>query len=429
MFNDLHEHFKVPQVLKPKAMCFDINDDCLLYGEIVEIRGVKHFIKYGKEILEKGIIKDGLLLEQKKLENVFINLKKKLKFSFIKISTSVLDQEEISKYLSIFNNIRVIPVVFLDKRESLLNALINKDEDKRILVLDIDKSNNISLILSYFGSVYYVGKIKNNFQNLLENINDLFIEWNIKNSKNIKLESLDYVILNSVNNIDIESIPLFEKILKLRIFKSNSWINVYDIEKHVPDLPYEDSVLYANVIGLGVFEGNTFLNKKIKNKINFDNKIRLWAAVFKVSTFVFIIATLTLIPTYLISGLKIEIAENSFNKIIDNSNGLDSASISSIISDINSKIDIIKSSTDGVSLYQSIFNIILNNTNINYKEISTIKENDLIDVNIKGIAKNRESLDKFIKKIDENIENPDFNYDNNLKENINFTLNFKIKNE
>lgn len=212
-------------------------------------------------------------------------------------SVSVVPKNIIDQYIEVFELAGMTPVSFLVENQALSKSIIKKNSKDTLLIVHIGEKKSVISIVSN-GSVHFTSTVSIGSEDFTSaimkefsvsrdeavrmksekgygtDINQSTVFMSLINTASALKDEIDKVILywqsyvakrgriteHSVTGLilsghDAEINGIREYLLatiKLPVQTANVWINIYEIEKHIPEIPYIDSLDYAVAIGLGL---------------------------------------------------------------------------------------------------------------------------------------------------------------------------------
>ncbi|HEY4508810.1 MAG TPA: PilN domain-containing protein [Candidatus Paceibacterota bacterium] len=173
------------------------------------------------------------------------------------------------------------------------------------------------------------------------------------------------------------------------------------------------------------------LPDNIKQKIKSEYRLRLLSVVLVSVLFLQVVSLFLLLPSWVLSLYKEKEAVAQKNFLDKSLLTLDTKSTSSVITDLNTKLNALSSSLSYPKILPLVNSIIANKSGeIRIKELSfDYTSENTANVVVKGVSSNRDSLVAFVKKIqDSNIfKNVNLPISNLAKDkNIDFSINMTV---
>ena len=392
----------------------------------------------------------------------------------------------ISKYLSVCDKAGLIPVSFEIEAQAIARAVVPSGDISPVVIVDFgDSTTGISI--SKDGRVFMTTTIsiggkdltnmiaksfsisfeeaekmkhkyglnqgseaQNIFPDILNGISVLRDEiskqctfWNNRNGDDTK-EKISRIILCGGNANLAGLADYLELSLKTKVENANVWVNILNTEESVPEMPFEESLGYATVIGLSLgeylYKSQPVINvlpDSEKKKLRSEYWMRFLSVFSNLVAIAGITATFLLFPSYFFSQSRESLAENRLQEFNKENPDLSNNNINNITNDINSKLALLNQAEVPYNVSDKIFNNILSNRTegIQYSQIVfNNKYSDtgakINEVDIYGIAKDRYSLRNFKTFLDQNpnFEKVDLPISDFLeKSNLSFTITIIMK--
>jgi len=413
MKKHLHEYFSTPLFLEMDAFGIDISDNYIYYGEVKKSSKGNSFKNFGHEALPDGVIVDGEIIKENELLLILKRLKKKLNLHYVRISLPNSPEGVVNKYLSIFKRAKIIPLSFECQIQSISRAVIQKGDISSRIILNFSESK-ISMGIVEGGQVLFDTDINIDDVSLLSTeINKHYINWKINNGKQLTHKKIDQIILCGKNST-LEGLASFiEEGMKMKVVYANVWVNVFDATDSIHEISYEESLNYASVVGLSLrnfHDDHEFslniLPQKQKKLINFKYKLRLTVIVLNLLALVAVIATLLLVPSYFLSKLKVDLAENKLESMNSSADGKVESKTINAIKDINSKLLILTKDQQSSLMNSDILDEILSKKvkGVSYTEIILNRNNDNgFDLEVHGTFANKTILENYRSSLDDDL--------------------------
>jgi type IV pilus assembly protein PilM len=401
----------------------------------------------------------------------------------ILIEVSAIASSTVDEYLSVFRKADLSVLSFELEAEAIARAVIPAGDKDPVMIVDFgDTRTGVSIVHDgkvFFtttldmGGVNLTNMIEKNFSLSFEKAEEMKRSYGLDGISNI--EDIFPVILNGISVLrdelnkqyqywknhedcgikhdEIKRIVLcggdanltglseyLEASMKIRVEHANAWVNISDMTLSVPSMSFEESLGYATVLGLALgsfsYSFNPIVNVLPQNEKAFlrnEYWKRFTILLLFILSFILIIATLLLLPSYLYSSSKEIIAENRLEEFNQKNKNITSNNLDSTITKINKKLDLLITFKPGNLLHDEIIGSVLDArpdgvtfTQILYGQ----KKDKTIYLEIHGQAKDRVTLRNFKSIIDSNPKFASSNLpmSNFLeKTNINFTIYIVVK--
>lgn len=175
------------------------------------------------------------------------------------------------------------------------------------------------------------------------------------------------------------------------------------------------------------------LPEQQKKELRKEYLIRLVSTYFFLFGILFFLATILLLPTYIISSSKESFLENEFLLLKKENPNLSLSELENIIFDINTKLGVLDTESKNILPTKIVSDFLsIQKQNIEINKIFYIKDDkDIKSIEINGVAKDRSSLSAFKSNLEKSglYENVDLPISNLLgKTDISFNIKMSVKN-
>lgn len=375
----------------------------------------------------------------------------------------------IESYLSVFDRAGLIPLSFEIEAQAIARAVIPAGDDSPVMVVDfgdsrtgvsISKNGRVFLTTTLsFGGVDLTKMIAKNFSLSFEEAEKMKHEYGLTEVS--KAEDIFPAILNGIsvlrdelnkqnaywethntNHEQINHIILcggdanlaglsdyLELSMKIKVENANVWVNILKKEDTIPEMSFEESLSYATVLGLAL---GSYINKsqpvinilppEEKKIIHREYWMRFFTIILNLLALTGIASILLLFPSYFLSQAKEGLVEEKLETFNRENPELTINNIDEIISDINTKLEILDKSKAPYKISENVIDSILSNRTegITFSQILFIKKIvkttsaakdseeekpktiELSILEIRGVASNRDSLRNFKTVLDNN---------------------------
>jgi type IV pilus assembly protein PilM len=375
----------------------------------------------------------------------------------ILIEVVAIAEATLTSYLSVFKQVGLVPLSFELEAQAIARAVIPTGDINPVMIVDfgntktgISISNNGRVFLTTtlsIGGIDLTNMIAKNFSLSFEDAEKMKHEYGIDQVS--KAEDIFPAILNGISVLrdelnkqymywethnnnsaqnKINHIILcggdanlaglseyLELSMKIKVENANVWVNILDKNKEIPEMSFEDSLGYATVLGLAlggyIYNSQSVINilpQKEKRKIVQSYWLRYLTILLNLVSLIGITASLLLFPSYSMSGIKEGIIENSLEVFNKDNPDLENTNIDEIISNINSKLEILDKSSQTYKISDKVFGEILatRTEGIKFSQIlfsrKNIEKKEVPMLEIYGSAENRDSLRNFKIALDKN---------------------------
>lgn len=388
-------------------------------------------------------------------------------------------------YLSIFDRAGLVPISFELEAQAIARAVIPVGDMSPIMIVDfgdsrtgVSISNHGRVFLTTtvaFGGLDLTKMIAKNFSLSFEEAQRMKHEYGL--DKVAEAENIFPAILNGVSVLrdelnkqlsywethdhdkdekteqKIARIILcggdanlaglsdyLELSMKIKVENANVWINVLNTKEDIPEMTLDESLSYATVIGLAL-GGYTYDSQSVINILPCREKKILRKEYWQRFTTMFMnliavlgaLAILLLFPAYFLSNTRESMVEEQLRVFNEENPGLTTENIDKVKNDINVKLNTLAKSETLYQFNEKVLDNVLSSRaeGITFSQILFNKNgSDTPMLDIRGVAKNRDSLRNFKTVLDNNpnFSNVDLPVSNFLeKENLNFNISILIK--
>jgi type IV pilus assembly protein PilM len=365
----------------------------------------------------------------------------------------------IESYLSVFQKAGLVPISFELEAQALARAVIPKGDNSTVMIVDFGDAKTVISISSnervFFTTTLAIGGIDltnmisknfslsfkdaekmkheygldngskaedifpailNGLSVLRDELNKQYVYWSTRN-KDTKDNKIDRIILCG-GDANLAGLSDYLGLsMKVKVENANVWVNILDTEIFIPEMSLEESLSYATVLGLslGGYMDKTksiinILPQREKEAFIKEYWMRFSVILLNLIALVGFFAVVLLSPLYFLSQLKENLIQTELDKFnIENPNQINN-SPDKMVSDINSKLkvlsmaenkyqinetvikNILSSYIDGITFSQILFN----------KQSESLPKTDSLTLEIRGVAKDRDSLRNFKTVLDKN---------------------------
>lgn len=385
-------------------------------------------------------------------------------------------------YLSVFNKAGLSPLSFEVEAQAIARAVIPKGENKSIMIVDfgssktgvfIFKDGRISLTTTLsIGGIDLTNMVAKTFSLsfeeaekkkkdyginteseakdifpavlnglsvLRDELNKQITYWDNHN-KDDKKGRISKVILCGGNANLTGLSEYLELSMKIKVENANAWVNILNIEKIIPEIPFEDSLSYTTIIGLSLSNylnnDNSFINILPiiqKRHIRKEYWMRFSTILFNLIALIVIFSIVLLSPSYFFSKTKEAMVKESLESFNRENGELIANDIDKIADNINSKLNILDKNKSSYQVSDEVIDDILLNKveGISFNQILFDRQKlDHTMLEIRGIATSRDTLRNFKMILDDNPKYLEVNLpvSNFLeKTDLNFLISIKLK--
>jgi len=396
----------------------------------------------------------------------------------------------IESYLSVFNRAGLVPISFELEAQAIARAVIPNCDTNPVMIVDfgdtktgISISNNGRVFLTTTLSIGGIdltnmiaknfslsfleaekmkheygleegSKAKDIFPAILNGISVLrdemdkqYVYWGThNNSNNTKNSQINHIILCGGDANLAGLADYLELSMKIKVENANVWVNILNTENSVPEMSFEESLGYATVLGLALggymYKLQSVINilpHKEKRFLRREYWMRFFTIMLNFVALMGVLATFLLFPSYFLSQSKENLFESRLEIFNKENPDLTNSNIDKIISDINSRLEMLNKAETPYQVSDKVLNNILSSrtsgitfSQILFNKTTTIKKvtTNTSILEVHGIANNRDSLRNFKTALDNNPNFSEVNLpiSNFLeKSDLNFTISITIK--
>jgi Tfp pilus assembly PilM family ATPase len=237
----------------------EINDRSIRYMEISQIG--KDFIlgKYGEVALPAGYIENGAILEGIRLNQKLALIQKKGNWKSVTVS-HIPGQIYLSDILleSGFKHI-----YFEKSGEALARTLVPKNSTETFMIVyfsgdkleiyEVSKKGGALLSTSNFSSSLFDHSDKEMINLFIkEKIDEQYISWHTHKEEGKTRPKIAKIILAGDLPEPEKLAEYLTRSLKIPTELASAWKNVFSFEKHIPEMPFRESLRYVATIGLAL---------------------------------------------------------------------------------------------------------------------------------------------------------------------------------
>ena len=228
--------------------------------------------------------------------------------------------------------------------------------------------------------------------------------------------------------------------MKMKVENANVWVNILNTKEEIPEMTLDESLSYATVLGLALggymYDSQAVINilplreKKILKKEYWE---RFTTMIMNLIAVLGTLAVLLLFPAYFLSNARESMLEGQLRVFNEENPGLTTENIDKVKNDINVKLGTLAKGETPYQFNEKVLDSILSSrtSGITFSQILFNKNgSDTPMLEVRGVAKNRDSLRNFKTVLDSNsnFANVDLPVSNFLeKEDLSFNISILIK--
>ncbi|MES2930514.1 MAG: pilus assembly protein PilM [Patescibacteria group bacterium] len=228
-----------------------------------------------------------------------------------------------------------------------------------------------------------------------------------------------------------------ERKVKIKTRSADIWISLPAKDSSVPDIPFEESLGYATVVGLarGYSPHSSAFNivpENRKRRVRLEYRIRIASTVLSCLALVGAVAIVSMLPSYFYSISKARLAEAKLEAFNRTYSEIARAEYDEKIADSNAKLELLSRYGERASITAAIYDPILSRRaeGVDISRISSFKNESGNEIDISGTAGTQAALRSFKEKL---AVYPHFSesgaaiFDPLKKSAIDFTIRMKMK--
>lgn len=179
------------------------------------------------------------------------------------VVVSALPKSTVTAYTLLLNEAGMWPINFVSASQALANAIIPAHDPTPHLVMNVGE-NTVSIAIAEENVVHYASSLPMQADNLIkdlggqesrhlkEQINKLLVYWFTNKDGDEHREKIETLLLSGSYTTHQGFVEFLEKHLKINVRIANVWVNCFDVNDHIPELSYEESLDYGIATGLAL---------------------------------------------------------------------------------------------------------------------------------------------------------------------------------
>lgn len=309
--------FPPPRYLETPYVGLDISDDALRFVEFEHNYGRLRLKRHGEKLLPKGLVTAGYVNNSQALGKILGDLQKEFHLKYVStalpdektymfdtdvtrgdesvmresiefkiednvpipiaeaifdynllpdnsksdtvpVVVSVAPEQVARAYTDVLAMGGLTPIVLEVESRSIARAVIEKDDMRAYLVINIEKDKT-GLYIVCDGVVRFTSVVLNTIDTkrvipaLAKEIEKIFDYWEThKPSAGQSSKKIEKIIVCGGTLPDAQNVELLEPILKTKVAVGNVWVNAFSLDQSIPDISYSDSLRFANAVGLAL---------------------------------------------------------------------------------------------------------------------------------------------------------------------------------
>jgi hypothetical protein len=314
-FNKIFDAFPTPKFLDIPYAGLSISDSAVRCMQFGKKGGGLYIEKYTEKALPVGVMTNGQINNQEEIIKVVSEIKKELNLDYVKVSLPeeraylftakipVVEKEELRSAIeskmeenvpvspleltfdyNLFYHkqkehldvsVSAIPISLIDQYVDIMQksglSLLSLEIESQAIVSSLLPKNNqgttlvvhfnpdkVGLYVSYYRVVLFTstiqtkGEYANNPSFLLQEIKKLYTYWHTLKENVDKDDKKISQIFVCGEKFEDSMISYLASHLDTPVGLGNVWTNVFDIDKNLPEISFNDSLKYSGPIGLAL---------------------------------------------------------------------------------------------------------------------------------------------------------------------------------
>jgi Tfp pilus assembly PilM family ATPase len=311
----IFQAFPAPKFLDIPYSGIMISDTFVRCVSFIKKNGTHHLDKYTEKPLKVGTVVDGQINNTEELINVLLEIKKELNLKFVKLSLPeekaylftakipAVGEDEIRSAIEskmeenvpvspleltfdykLFERsekdlidvvVSALPIKIIDsyvdiaersglslisleiESQAVTRAIVPANSTGTSLIINFSKEKfglyvSTSRVVRFTSTIQTKGETSNNPAFLVQEIKRLYTYWHTLKENVGKPEKQISQIYMCGENVDEALVSFVSTHCKTPTALANVWLNAFDINKNVPEIPFNDSLKYAGAIGLAI---------------------------------------------------------------------------------------------------------------------------------------------------------------------------------
>lgn len=314
-FKKIFKAFPTPKFLDVPFAGISISDTSIRCVKFTKKGGSLYVEKYAEKPISKGLIVGGQINNSEEIINILSSMKKDLKLRYVKMSLPeekaylftakipVVGNEEIRSAVEskmeenvpvspleltfdykLFERkdkdfidvvVSALPISLIDsyieiaersdlsllsleiESQAIARAVLPFDTNGTVLVINFSSEKvgfyvSSSKVVRFTSTISTKGEYSNNPAFIMQEIKKLFTYWHTLKENVDKPEKKINQILVCGEGFDEAMISFISSHSQIPTSLANVWINAFDINKNIPEIPFNESLKYACAIGLAI---------------------------------------------------------------------------------------------------------------------------------------------------------------------------------
>lgn len=172
------------------------------------------------------------------------------------VVVSVLPSKTVDMYVDLFTEAGFTLRSLEIESQALARSVIPRSAKNACLIVNVF-SDKVGLYIVYKGIIHFtstvglLGQTEDSLQSISNEIRKIIMFWNSNKDADTDDYSIDEICVCGEDVRDI-TVSYIATQIKLPTHKANVWSNAFDIYSRVPEIPFEDSLRFATVVGLAI---------------------------------------------------------------------------------------------------------------------------------------------------------------------------------
>ncbi len=175
----------------------------------------------------------------------------------IDVVVSALPINVVDSYLELAEKSGLSLLSLEIESQAMTRSVVPKSKNDTCLIVNYSEDKvglyvSVSGVVRFTSTVQTRGEFSNNHAFLIQEIKRLYTYWHtLKENTNRAERKISHIYVCG-ENIDDSLVSFITNNSKTESSLANVWVNVFDINKNVPEIPFVDSLKYAGAIGLAM---------------------------------------------------------------------------------------------------------------------------------------------------------------------------------
>lgn len=337
------------------------------------------------------------------------------------LMVAIVPQKVVDTYTALFTQADLVVKAFELESQAIARSVISIGDPNLYLIVNFERFKT-GFYVSLGNTILFTSTIQATNKDLTlitEEIDKIFLH--IKSDKKLESKnqggSIAEIILCGEGAVGEGVREHIWTSVGIPVEVANVWRNIFVFNEYVPDISQKDSLPFAAAVGLalrathrvgtpeqaGTNKLVNLLSSDIKNTQHKEYSYRKKIVFFSALVCVFVMNIVFLVPSYVLSNIKLSDVQGqaeSLQKQADEAEQAQSANI--IFKEVNAlllKAEPITSRTPSSEVLRTLIEQKNDGIRIATLTVSLGDKENLGTLSISGLAKDRESLDKFLNSV------------------------------